>query len=276
MTLRRFALVPLAIVVGIGAGTGIHDLAGADAGSGSRALADPSRPERAGDREAGGIQGDRSRAERGAADRRASGGVQGRESHGRSLPASAPRPGPEPPRIEWRNSTAVGTPAAGRLRHGVALPAAGRHWVSWDPVLRRSPSRRWRRFGTDRLLRTTLAVMRDFGAAHSGAPRVAIGDLSRPRGGEFGPRWGYIGHATHQNGLDVDVYYPRRDGREKPPEGIDQVDVGLAQDLVDRFVAAGAEVVYVGPSLPLTGPAGIVVPLANHDNHLHARLPPEG
>jgi hypothetical protein len=208
------------------------------------------------------------------------------------LPVEAPRPAPQtgdeprrrppqpvapnPPRIDWRNSEAVGTPEAGRLRHGVALPASGRYWVSWDPVLRRSPSRRWRRFGTDRLLRTTLAIMREFGAAHPGASRVAIGDLSRPRGGEFGPRWGYIGHVTHQNGLDIDVYYPRSDGREKPPESVDQVDVGLAQELVDRFVAAGAETVYVGPNLPLEGPAGIVIPAANHDNHLHARLPPEG
>ena len=183
---------------------------------------------------------------------------------------------PGPPRIDWRNSEAIGTPEAGRLRHGVALPASGRYWVSWDPVLRRSPSRRWRRFGTDRLLRTTLAIMREVGVAHPGASRVAIGDLSRPQGGEFGPRWGYIGHVTHQNGLDIDVYYPRRDGRERPPESVDQVDVGLAQELVDRFVAAGAETVYVGPNLPLEGPAGVVIPAANHDNHLHARLPPEG
>ena len=55
-----------------------------------------------------------------------------------------------------------------------------------------------------------------------------------------------------------------------------QVDVALAQDLVDRFVAAGAERVFVGPSLPLTGPPGVVVPLVNHDNHLHFRLPAEG
>ncbi len=46
----------------------------------------------------------------------------------------------------------------------------------------------------------------------------------------------------------------------------------LAQDLVDRFVAAGAVRVFVGPNLSLTGPPGVVVPLVNHDNHLHARF----
>ena len=53
---------------------------------------------------------------------------------------------------------------------------------------------------------------------------MAIGDLSRPHGGDFGPRFGYIGHASHQNGLDVDVYYPRADGRELAPRDAREID----------------------------------------------------
>jgi hypothetical protein len=199
---------------------------------------------------------------------------------GSRAPVPPPRAGsgrhpsaPRPPEIEWRRSRALGSPTAGSLARGVMLPAEGRSWVSWDPVERETPNRWWRRWGTDRLLRVTLAVVRAHATAHPGAPRVLIGDLSRPHGGDFGTRFGPIGHVSHQNGLDVDVYYPRVDGREKPPLRPDQVDVELAQELVDRFVAAGATSVFVGPSLPLTGPAGVVVPLVNHDNHLHARLP---
>lgn len=175
-------------------------------------------------------------------------------------------------RIDWRHSRAIGTYAAGRLERGVLLPADGREWVSWDPILKRRPSREWRRWGTDRLVRTTLNVSRAFGRHYPAAARLAIGDLSRPHGGDFGPQFGSIGHATHQNGLDVDVYYPRTDRRVRPPARPGQVDLRLAQDLVDRFVAAGAEKVFVGPSLGLEGPSGVVVPLVNHDNHLHARL----
>jgi hypothetical protein len=51
-----------------------------------------------------------------------------------------------------------------------------------------------------------------------------------------------------------------------------QVDGRLAQDLVDRFVAAGAIRVFVGPRSGLTGPPETVQPLARHDNHLHARF----
>jgi murein endopeptidase len=195
---------------------------------------------------------------------------------GLALVSSATAPAaerPVEPRIEWHDSVALGTPGDGSLVRGVRLPAAGRNYFTWDPVLKRRPDRDWRRWGTDDLVRTTLRVLRGFADRHPRAPRVGVGDLSLPRGGYFGPEVsGGIGHATHQNGLDVDVYYPRLDRRLKPPRRPDQVDVALAQDLVDRFVAAGATVVYVGPSLPLTGPAGVVVPLVNHDNHLHARF----
>ncbi len=179
------------------------------------------------------------------------------------------------PRIEWRESVAVGEPEAGRLVDGVRLPAEGRAYFTWDPVLKRQPNRDWRRWGTDDLVRTTLRVLREFRRRHPGAPRVGVGDLSLPRGGYFGPEvGGGIGHATHQNGLDVDVYYPRLDRRERPPRSPDQVDPAAAQELVDLFLEAGATTIYVGPNLPLRGPPGIVTPAVNHDTHLHARIAP--
>ncbi len=124
-------------------------------------------------------------------------------------------------------------------------------------------------------MRTTLSVLREFAAAHPHAPRIGVGDLSRPHGGDFGRRFGPIGHASHQNGLDVDVYYPRLDRRERSPRSPSQVDRRLAQDLVDRFLAAGAVRIFVGPNVGLDGPPSVVQRLANHDNHLHVRLPPD-
>ena len=188
------------------------------------------------------------------------------------LTAPVPPAAEKEGRIEWRPSQAVGSPAAGPPVDGVRLPAAGEHFFTWDPVLRRSPNRAWRRWGTDTLVRLVLRIAREYGEAHPLAPRVGVGDLSRPRGGDFGPQFGYIGHASHQNGLDVDVYYPRADGRERAPRDASEIDRGLSQDLVDRFVAAGADTVFVGPNTGLTGPPGVVSPLVNHDNHLHVRI----
>jgi len=111
-----------------------------------------------------------------------------------------------------------------------------------------------------------------YAAAHPSAPRVGVGDLSRAGGGDFGRRYGLPGHVSHQNGLDVDVYYPRADRTERAPPGVEEVDLRLAQDLVDRFVRAGAQKVFVGPGTGLRGPAQIVQILPHHDNHLHVRL----
>jgi murein endopeptidase len=186
----------------------------------------------------------------------------------------APQPEPEPPRpIRWLRSTSEGLPWAGRLVAGVQLPSEGRTFFTWDPVRRRSPNRDWRRWGSDRLVRVVLQVLADFAAAHRQAPRIGVGDLSRPRGGDFGPRYGLPGHVSHQNGLDVDVYYPRRDRLELAPVRPGQIDRKLSQELVDRFVAAGAERVFVGVRTGLTGDPRFVQPLTRHDDHMHVRLP---
>jgi hypothetical protein len=213
-------------------------------------------------------------------------GAPSRDEHGFRSPAAArdrglhesrsesdtgERPG-DAPAIRWRDSIAVGLPWAGSLDRGVRLPARGAAFFTWDPILKRSPNRPRRRWGTDDLVRTTLSVIRAYAADHPRASRVGIGDLSRPRGGDFGVRYGLPGHASHQNGLDVDVYYPRLDGAERAPLGPSQIDRALAQDLVDRFVAAGAVRIFVGPSTGLTGPPGVVQALALHDNHMHVRI----
>lgn len=203
----------------------------------------------------------------------------------RPRPRSRPAPGvgrdrarsrraPGPARIRWQRSSSIGLPNAGRLVAGVQLPREGSRFFTWDPDKRRFPNRGWRRFGSDRLVRLLLRVISGYAAAHPAAPRLGVGDLSRPHGGNFGARYGRPAHVSHQNGLDVDIYYPRRDRTERAPATVAQIDRALAQDLVDRFVRAGARFVFVGPQTGLAGPSRIVQPLAGHNDHLHVRIPP--
>jgi hypothetical protein len=173
------------------------------------------------------------------------------------------------PHVSWRHSRSVGRPDRGVLVRGVRFPAEGPTFFTWDPILHRSPDRPWRRYGHDRLVRIVLQVLGGYARTHPRAPRVGIGDFSRPHGGYFGPK-----HVSHQNGLDVDVYYPRLEGRERPPIRPGQIDRPLAQDLLDRFLAAGAVRIFVGPNTRLTGPARIVRILVLHDNHMHVRIAP--
>ncbi len=186
-------------------------------------------------------------------------------------PAAPAPPAVDPP-IAWRHSIAAGKPFAGRLVHGVQLPAEGRDFFTYDWGTRLIPNRPWRRWGTDRLLHTLLDVLAAYRAAHPEAPRVGIADLSRHYGGRFGKNFGGLGHSSHQNGLDADVLYPRVDGAEKRAWRPGLVDRRLAQDLVDRFVAAGAVYVFTGPRLHLHGPHKVVVDLVHHDDHMHVRV----
>jgi murein endopeptidase len=179
----------------------------------------------------------------------------------------------DPSGIEWHPSIPVGKPWDGRLLLGVQLPAEGPDFFTWDWGLSSSPNRPWRRWGCDGTIRILLGVVARYRAAHPDAPRVGVADLSRTHGGDFGRRFGGLGHASHQNGLDVDVLYPRLDGREVRASRPDQIDRPLAQDLLNRFVRAGARPIFVGPHTGLAGPRGVVGVLPEHDDHMHVRFP---
>jgi hypothetical protein len=142
--------------------------------------------------------------------------------------------------IQWRGSVSAGKPWRGALFRAVQLPAEGADFFTWDFPLRTAPNRPWRRWATDGTLAAILRVLADYRAAHPEAGRIGIADLSRPHGGNFG-----------------------RPG---------QINRLLAQELVDRTVAAGAQYVFVGPRTGLTGPRKIVQRLVHHDDHMHVRF----
>jgi hypothetical protein len=173
------------------------------------------------------------------------------------------------PKVEWHHATSVGLPYDGRLIDGTQLPTFGPDWVTWDPVTNSVPNKPDRLYGNEHTIRTVISVVTAYRAAHPDAPRVVIGDISFKGGGPMEDE-----HVSHQNGLDVDIYYPRTDRELREPTETNEIDHRLAQDLVDRFVAAGAQLVLVGYDTGLTGPSGVVTPYANHDNHMHVRFPP--
>ena len=171
-------------------------------------------------------------------------------------------------KVEWHRATSSGLWYAGRLVDGTQLPVEGSDWVTWNPVTDSVPNQPNRLYGNERTIRTIVSVIGAYRAAHADAPRAVVGDISFRGGGRMEE------HVSHQNGLDVDVYYPRLDRHLSAPISTSQIDRDLAQDLLDRFVAAGAQTVFVGHSTGLRGPSGVVVPYPNHENHMHVRFPP--
>jgi murein endopeptidase len=172
-------------------------------------------------------------------------------------------------KIQWHHATSVGLPYHGRLIDGTQLPVEGPSWVTWNPLTDSVPNAPRRLYGNERTIRAVIAVTRAYRAAHPRAARVVVGDISRDGGGPMVDE-----HVSHQNGLDVDIYLPRRDRTPRAATTSRQIAHRLAQDLVDRFVAAGARMIFVGYATSLHGPAGVVIPYPGHEYHMHVRFPP--
>jgi murein endopeptidase len=161
-----------------------------------------------------------------------------------------------------------GLPYAGSLSGGTQLPLEGEGWVTWNPVADSVHNHPNRLYGNDRIVRKVLAAVAAYRETYPKAPRVVIGDISFRGGGPMEL------HVSHQNGLDVDVYYPRRDETLRAPTRVDQVDRRLAQGLLDAFLAVGVGKVFVGYRTGLSGPGGVVEPYPNHEDHMHVRFRP--
>ena len=197
--------------------------------------------------------------------------TRGRETGGLdpASPKRSPRTAPRreaSPEIEWHNATSVGLWWNGSLIAGSQLPVEGADWVTWNPITDRVANAPRRLYGNERTIRTLISVIEEYRSANPGAPRVVVGDISFEGGGPMDA------HVSHQNGLDVDIYYPRLDGVLRAPRSPRAVDRRLAQVLLDRFVHAGAKIVFVGFSTGLQGAPEVVVPYPNHENHMHVRF----
>ncbi len=110
---------------------------------------------------------------------------------------------------------AVGHYGRGTLQGGVAYPAEGPdHYVVYRPhcyvrpalaELYADPAKRNVHYGHPWAVAETLAALAEFRRADPAAPRVGLGEASAPQGGQV-PY-----HHSHQNGLDIDVFYVLRD-----------------------------------------------------------------
>jgi penicillin-insensitive murein endopeptidase len=155
------------------------------------------------------------------------------------------------------------------------------------------PERR-RHFGHPDLLGFLVELGRGMHAAKLG--RVMLGDLAQPRGG---PAPG--GHASHQTGLDVDIWYSMPEAAQtrplpaaalvgiKPRSVLDPKTQGLAERYAPRvrellrltakdprveriFVHAGIKRSLCEQTKEDRAWLGKLRPWFGHDDHLHVRL----
>jgi penicillin-insensitive murein endopeptidase len=184
---------------------------------------------------------------------------------------------------------AIGSTANGCLAGAARLPADGPGYE----VIRLS---RRRFFGVDDTVDFVAGLGRR--AQDAGLPIFYVGDMAQPRGGPLP-----FGHASHQTGLDVDIWFTANTKpgltpaeREEPPlpsmilagdPRVDPARFGRRQVTLLRLAAADARVdrIFVNPVIKLAlcrGYGGAAEggtdwlrrlrPWWGHDDHFHVRL----
>jgi penicillin-insensitive murein endopeptidase len=179
----------------------------------------------------------------------------------------------------------IGSYAKGCLAGAVQLPADGPNWQA----MRLSRDRRW---GTPELVGYIESLAAS--AAQDGWPGLLVGDMGGARGGPMPS-----GHASHQIGLDVDIWLRPMPGHtlsakeretlsassvlKKGTRDVDPKRFGEAQRLllyraaqipgVARiFVAPGIQRAMCGINWRDRSVLGKLRPWYGHDDHFHVRL----
>lgn len=175
-----------------------------------------------------------------------------------------------------------GSPAAGCIAGAVALPAEGEGYQ----VLRPQRNRFW---GHPR----TIGFIRGLGhqAASAGFGPFLVGDMSQPRGGPMA-----FGHGSHQNGLDVDIWFRLPGGALSPDDLARPVPISMVKGtginpatwtashlrlLENAALSPEVDRIFVNP--PIKAEACRVAggdrvwlrklrPWWGHDEHFHVRL----
>lgn len=101
-------------------------------------------------------------------------------------------------------SEPVGTNDQGSLINGVALPEMGEGYIH----MYRESELFW---GTSQMINMIEATASDMERKYPGRDRLQVEDLGKKGGGDID------GHASHENGLDVDLGYYKTDGIEHDP-----------------------------------------------------------
>jgi penicillin-insensitive murein endopeptidase len=118
--------------------------------------------------------------------------------------AAVSRPAAGPARV-------IGSPTLGCLAGAVALPPEGPGWQA----VRLSRNRHWGHPATIRFVQEVAAEAR-----RAGLPDLLIGDIAQPRGGPM--PWG---HASHQTGLDVDIWLDLSPRPPLPPAAREEIRI---------------------------------------------------
>lgn len=166
------------------------------------------------------------------------------------------------PTVACTRSQSIGTPGVGRIDGAVLLPRHGVDFFAWDWRTERAAQTDRARWGNCTLIKRVMVAISRYRARYPDSAPVVVGDIGLRHGGEI------EGHGTHENGLAVDVYYPRKDRRLDDAKTVSQVDTRLAKGLLHELLRSGARHVLIGQRVALPT-SSRVTRWPRHDDHFH-------
>lgn len=171
-------------------------------------------------------------------------------------------------------SIARGTPTNGSIDNALNMVNSGPGYWHYNPEKTNTDD-----WSVLHLINMIERAGREWWSEHFTPPRISVGDLSfgdastQNFGGLFLP------HTSHQNGLDADFRYVRRDNEEEPlniRSQSSQYDQIATSALINAIFRSG------DVTLVITSPYDMIiwqdwVPMqydysGNHDNHFHIRI----
>ncbi len=178
----------------------------------------------------------------------------------------------------------IGTPDAGLLVNPLPMPA-GPYWTLRHPL---------ESYGTAETIAFIVRAIEDVEARFPGSPRLVIGDISRPDGGQLSR------HRSHQAGRDADIgfFYARGTVAEFAPARRRDLDLPRTWALVRAFLTdTDVERIFIDRSLIALlyayardreaenvewlddvfgrlggGQKGIIQHVRGHKDHMHVRF----
>jgi len=194
-------------------------------------------------------------------------------------------------------SIAFGAPDNGSLAGGLNLPEYNEGYYQyrpssdprWDGYLGSMPdSNDWGTLAAINAIEATARAWVDpvpttnicsrYSSEYGGTPRshqFDIGDISKLGGGPWLNSDGRTRHKSHQNGLDIDVRYPRKDGQNLPLDvrtDPAHYDTSSTADLMTCFInKSNVDLIFAdSASIGIWG--GALVNDTGHHTHFHVRI----
>ncbi len=120
-------------------------------------------------------------------------------------------------------------------------------------------------YGRSSTIQAIVHICEQWAKKHPNAPRIGVGDISLPNGGDT-PR-----HASHEEGVDVDFSLVTNNGREEPSNWRAG---NYSRELTQAFISLITNNPVLPPRVILFNDGNVkgVQYHAGHDDHIHVRF----